>query len=158
MSYSYLHIVCKVIYICKTNVHGSMAALWYCMLSDIVCTCIRYDHYNYTVVVQVESSETVYTVGSCNTEVELVCEVYGYPRDSSGPVWIHGSDTVTDDCWHTINVASASLLSGSSVSSTNRVESRLTISNVPEEDTGEYTCSVQGNSSTVTLTVESGGS
>ena len=49
-----------------------MAALWYCMHSDIVCTCIMYDHYNYTVVVQVESLETVYTVGSCNTEEELV--------------------------------------------------------------------------------------
>ena len=134
-----------------------MAALWYCMHSDIVCMCIMYDHYNYTVVVQVESSETVYTVGSCNTKVELVCEVYGYPRDSSSPVWTHGSDPVQDGDRISINVTSASLLSGSSVSSTNRVESHLTISNVTEEDTGEYTCSVQGNSSTVTLTVESGG-
>ena len=108
-------------------------------------------------VVQVESSET-YTVGSCNTKVELVCEVYGYPRDSSSPVWTHGSDPVQDDDRISITVTSASLLSGSSVSSTNRVESRLTISNVIEEDSGEYTCSVQGNSSTVTLTVESGGS
>ena len=84
-------------------------------------------------------------------KAELVCAVYGYPRDSSGPVWTHGSDTVQDDDRISINVTNAGLLSGGSVSSTNSVESRLTISNVTEEDSGEYTCSVQGNSSTVTL-------
>ena len=93
--------------------------------------------------------EAVYTGDS--TDVELVCEVYGYPRDSFGPVWTHGSDPVQDGDRISITVASASLLSGSSVSSTNRVESRLTISNVTEEDSGEYTCSVQGNSSFITL-------
>ena len=105
-------------------------------------------------VVESVSSPTVYTGES--TEAELVCAVYGYPRDSSSPVWTNGSDPVQDGDRISITVASASLLSGSSVSSTNRVESRLTISNVTEEDSGEYTCSVQGNSSTVTLTVESG--
>ena len=77
--------------------------------------------------------EAMYTGDS--TDVELVCKVYGYPRDSSGPVWTHGSDPVQDCDRISITVTSASLLSGSSVSSTNRVESRLTISIVTEEST-----------------------
>ena len=106
------------------------------------------------VEVESESSPTVKTRES--TDVELVCEVYGYPHDSSSPVWTHGSDPVQDGDRISITVTSASLLSGSSVSSTNRVVSRLTISNVTEEDSGPYTCSVQGNNSTITLTVVSG--
>ena len=54
---------------------------------------------------------------------------------------------------YTTTVISASLLSGSSISSTERVVSQLTIRNVTEDDSGEYTCSVPGNSTTATLTV-----
>ena len=54
---------------------------------------------------------------------------------------------------YTTTVISAGLLSGSSISSTERVVSQLTIRNVTEDDSGEYTCSVPGNSTTATLTV-----
>ena len=41
-------------------------------------------------VIEAESPVTVFTGES--TEAVLECEVYGYPRDSSPPVWTHGSD------------------------------------------------------------------
>ena len=47
-------------------------------------------------------------------------------------------------------MTNAGLLNGSSISTTERVVSQLTISNVTERDLGEYTCSVQGNSTTTT--------
>ena len=85
--------------------------------------------------------------------VELVCEVYGYPRNSSHPVWTTKGSAVQNDCRHCIT---GSLFSGISVSYDQRVESVLSILNMTVEDAGEYTCLVNGESSAVTLTVLSG--
>ena len=85
--------------------------------------------------------------------VELVCEVYGHPRNSSHPVWTTRGSAVKNDCRHCIT---GGLFIGMSVSYDQRMESVLSILNMTVEDTGEYTCSVRGNSSAITLTVLSG--
>ena len=88
--------------------------------------------------------------------VVLSCEVYGYLHDSSPPVWT-SSERTSDDLnsgRFTTTLTNARLLSGNSVSSTERVVSQLTIVNVTGDDSGTYyTCSVEGNSTTVTVTV-----
>ena len=84
------------------------------------------------------------------SEVTLSCEIYGYPRDSSPPVWTSTSDELQSGRFTTA-VTDVGPLNGSSISTTERVVSQLTINNVTEGDSGEYTCSVQGNSTTVTL-------
>ena len=82
--------------------------------------------------------------------VQLVCEVYGYPHITSHPVWRRRGNSVQNDNKYSV---SGCLFSGMSVSYDQRVVSALSILNVTVEDTGEYTCSVSGNSSTVALTV-----
>ena len=101
-------------------------------------------------VIEAESPVTVFTGES--TEAVLKCEVYGYPRDSSPPVWTHGSDELHNGRY-TTTVTNAGLLSGNSISTTVRVVSQLTIFCVSPSDSGDYTCSWQGNTTTVTLRV-----
>ena len=90
-----------------------------------------------------------------STEAVLKCEVYGYPRDSSPPVWTHGSDELHNGRY-TTTVTNAGLLSGNSISTTERVVSQLTIFCVSEADEGNYTCSFQGNHTNITLSVVEG--
>ena len=104
----------------------------------------------HTVVIEAESPVTVFTGES--TEAVLKCEVYGYPRYSSPPVWTHGSDELHNGRY-TTTVTNAGLLSGNSISTTERVVSQLTITNVTVNDSGDYTCFWQGNTTTVNLTV-----
>ena len=104
----------------------------------------------HTVAVQAESPVTVFTGES--TEAVLECEVYGYPRDSSPPVWTRGSDELHNGRY-TTTVTNGGLLSGNSISTTERVVSQLTIFCVSPIDSGDYTCSWQGNTTTVTLRV-----
>ena len=76
--------------------------------------------------------------------VTLMCSVYGYLRDLSGPNWTFsgvGHKTMPME----FN------LSEYSVSYTDRIKSNLTIINMTEEDFGVYTCSVEGNETTFTL-------
>ena len=114
--------------------------------------------------IEAESPVIVFTGES--TEAVLECEVYGYPRDSSSPVWIRGSDELHNGRY-TTTVTNASLLiasySGSgyeaslpSISTTERVVSQLTIFCVSEADAGNYTCSLPGNHTTITLTTVKG--
>ena len=109
-----------------------------------------YTNIPHTVVIEAESPVTVFTGES--TEAVLECEVYGYPHDSSPPVWTHGSDKLHNGRY-TTTVTNAGLLSGNSISTTERVVSQLTITNVTVNDSGDYTCSWQGNSTTVALRV-----
>ena len=109
-----------------------------------------YTNTPHTVVIEAESPVTLVTGES--TEAVLECEVYGYPRDSSPPVWTHGSDELHNGRY-TTTVTNAGLLSGNSISITERVVSQLTITNVTANDSGDYTCSWQGNTTTVTLRV-----
>ena len=104
-------------------------------------------HYTHIVAVEAESPVTLFTGES--SEAVLECEVYGYPCDSYPPVWSHGSDELHNGT----KVTNAGLLSGNSISTTERVVSQLTITNVTANDSGHYTCSWQGNSTTVTLRV-----
>ena len=104
----------------------------------------------HTVVIEAESPVTVFTGES--TEAVLKCEVYGYPRDSSPSVWTHGSDELHNGRY-TTTVTNAGLLSDNSISTTERVVSQLTITNVTANDSGDYICSWQENSTTVTLRV-----
>ena len=99
-------------------------------------------------VIEAESPVTVFTGES--TEAVLKCEVYGYPRDSSPPVWTHGSDELHNGRY-TTTVTNAGLLSDNSISTTERVVSQLTITNVTVNDSGDYTCSWQESSTTVAL-------
>ena len=102
-------------------------------------------------VVEVEDPGRVYTEEV--SEVTLSCEIYGYPRDSSPPVWtssVWTSDELQSGRF-TTTVTNAGLLNGSSISTTERVVSQLTIFCATQRDSGEYTCSVQGNSTTVAL-------
>ena len=104
-------------------------------------------------VVEVESdSQILVTEGSV---VVLSCEVYGYPRDSSPPVWTSSqwtSDELQSGRFST-SLTNENRLSDSSVPSSERVVSQLTIVNVTAEDSGEYTCEVTGNSTSISLTV-----
>ena len=116
-------------------------------------------------VIEAESPVTVFTGES--TEAVLECEVYGYPRDSSPPVWTHGSDELHNGRY-TTTVTNASLLidsymgsgyslpSSNSISTTERVVSQLTIFCVSEADEGNYTCSLRGNHTNITLSVVEG--
>ena len=83
------------------------------------------------------------------SEVTLSCEIYGYPRDSSPPVWTSSlwtSDELQSGSYRfTTTVTNAGLLNGSSISTTERVVSQLTVSNVTERSSGEYTCCVERN-------------
>ena len=101
-------------------------------------------------VVEVEDPGRVYSDEV--SEVTLSCEVYGYPRDSSPPAWTSTSGELQSGRFNT-TVTNAGLLNGSSISTTERVVSQLTIFCVSERDSGEYTCSMQGNSTTVTLSI-----
>ena len=103
----------------------------------------------YPVIIEIV---TVITGESTQLQAVLKCEVYGYPRNSSPPVWTHGSDEMQNGRY-TTNVINAGLLSGNSISTTERVVSQLTIINVTANDSGDYTCSWQGNSTTVTLRI-----
>ena len=103
----------------------------------------------YTVIIE---TVTVITGESTQLQAVLKCEVYGYPRDTSPPVWTHGSDELHNGRY-TTTVTNAGLLSGNSISTTERVVSQLTITNVTANDSGDYTCSWQGNSTTVTLRI-----
>ena len=103
----------------------------------------------YTVIIEIV---TVITGESTQLQAVLKCEVYGYPHDSSPPVWTHGSDELHNGRYNT-TVTNAGLLSGNSISTTERVVSQLTITNVTVNDSGDYTCSWQGNSTTVTLRI-----
>ena len=98
------------------------------------------------VVVEAVSSESV-VEGSV---VVLSCEVYGYLRNSASPVWTSSHDLQSGR----FSVSSNSdLLTGDSVPFNDRFISQLTIFCTSVEDAGEYTCSVQGNSTTITLVV-----
>ena len=107
-------------------------------------------------VVEVESdSQILVTEGSV---VVLSCEVYGYPRDSSSPVWTSSqwtSDELQTGRFST-SLTNDDRLSDSSVSSTERVVAQLSIFCTSEADSGEYTCSVTGNFTSIQLTVSKG--
>ena len=100
----------------------------------------------YTVII-----EAVTVITGDSTQALMECEVYGYPRNSSPPVWTRGSDELHNGRYTT--TTNGGLLNGNSISTTERVVSQLTITNVTANDSGDYTCSWQGNSTTVTLRV-----
>ena len=102
----------------------------------------------YSVFVGVESSGVM--VREERSVIVLTCEVYGYPRDSSPPVWSSpGRDLQTER--FNITLSNGDRLMSDSVPDTERVVSQLTITDVTEEDEGEYTCSVEGQSDTYHL-------
>ena len=104
----------------------------------------------FVVVVEVKPSGPVFR--DEGSDVVLECEVYGYPRDSSPPVWTWSGGDL--QCRRfTISVTNAPLLNDSSISSSQSVVSKLTISNATEGESGEYTCSVEGNATSVSITI-----
>ena len=103
------------------------------------------------VYVQVQTPPVIYLED--RNYVELVCEVFGYPRISSRPVWITRGSTVPNDCRHCIT---GGLVSDGDISYYQKVESVLSILNMTVEDAGEYNCSISGQSSAFTLKVFSG--
>ena len=80
----------------------------------------------------------------------LVCKVYGYLRNSMQPQWTFMDDIVPNN---SIKIFLNEMGLHKSVldSTTGRLESYLAIITVLEENFGDYTCSVEGNSSSVTL-------
>ncbi|CAI8044748.1 Class II receptor tyrosine kinase, partial [Geodia barretti] len=94
--------------------------------------------------VEVKSSGLVVREGS--EVIVLTCEVYGYPRDSSPPKWSSPGRNLETGRFIT-TLSDTGPLSGGSVSSTDKVTvSQLTIYCASETDNGEYTCSVDGES------------
>ena len=91
----------------------------------------------YIVIIEIVTGES--------SEDVLKCEVYGYPCNPSPPVWILRSDELHNGRY-TTTVTNAGLLSGNSMSTTR-------VFNVTANDSGDYTCSWQGNSTTVTLRI-----
>ena len=87
------------------------------------------------------------------SEVVLWCEVYGYPRDSSPPVWTWSGGELSDRSTTTVTGSDGLLSGASSVSFSERVVSQLTISNATEGDSGEYKCSVPGNSTSINVDI-----
>ena len=86
--------------------------------------------------------------------VVLVCEVYGYLRNSIQPQWTFMDDILPNNTIIIfLNNNNMGLFYESSGldSTTGRLESYLAIITVSEENFGDYTCSVEGNSSSVTL-------
>ena len=95
-------------------------------------------------IVEVESSGLVVREGS--EVIVLTCEVYGYPRDSSPPMWSSPGRNLESGRFNTTPRYTGQLSNGS-VSSTDKVAlSQLTIYCAFETDEGEYTCSVDGES------------
>ena len=102
---------------------------------------------------EVESSGLVVREGS--EVIRLTCEVYGYPRNSSPPKWSSPGRDLETGRFNT-TLSNTGLLSDGSVSSTEKVVSQLTIYCASETDEGEYTCSVDGQSATMNLTITNG--
>ena len=98
-------------------------------------------------VVDVKLSEIEDREGS--RVMVLTCEVYGYPRDSSPPKWIFPGRDLTTDRFNT-SLSNADKLLNNSVSSEESVVLQLTITDFTQADEGEYTCSVNGESKTLT--------
>ena len=86
------------------------------------------------------------------TDVVLECEVYGYPRDSSPPVWAWSGGDLQSGRF-TTSVTNAPLLNESSVSSSKSVVSKLTIRNATSDQSGRYACSVKGNLTDVSISI-----
>ena len=105
------------------------------------------------VIVEVESSGLVAREGS--EMIVLTCEVYGYPRNSSPPKWSSPGRDLETGRFNT-TLSNTGLLTDGSVSSTEKVVSQLTIYCASETDEGEYTCSVDGQSATLTLNITNG--
>ena len=82
------------------------------------------------------------------TDVVLECVVYGYPRDSSPPVWAWSGRFTTS-----VTNAHKNMLDESSVSSSESILSKLTITNATKDGSGEYICSVEGNATSVSITI-----
>ena len=102
----------------------------------------------FAVVVGVESSGVI--LREERSVIVLTCEVYGYPRDSSPPVWSSpGRDLQTER--FNITLSNGDRLMSDSVPDTERVVSQLTITDVTDKDEGEYTCSVERQSDTYHL-------
>ena len=105
-------------------------------------------------IVEVESSGLVAREGS--EVIVLTCEVYGYPRNSSPPKWSSPGRDLETGRFNT-TLSNTGLLTDGSVSSTEKVVvSQLTIYCASETDEGEYTCSVDGQSATMILTITNG--
>ena len=98
--------------------------------------------YIYTVAVLVKTPQVD------DNMIKLVCVVYG---QSLEPVWSHGNTVLQKNRKHTITVTNGEFMNSNSSTHTEMVESCLRITHVTEEDLGEYTCSVPGNSSTVVV-------
>ena len=82
----------------------------------------------------------------------LICEVYGYPRDSSPPKWSSPGRDLTTCKFSTELTSNGDRLSDGSISSYDKVLSQLSIcTNLTHKDEGEYTCSVEGKSSTTSI-------
>ena len=106
------------------------------------------------VIVEVESSGLV--VREDSEVIVLTCEVYGYPRNSSPPKWSSPGRDLETGRFNT-TLSNTGLLTDGSVSSTEKVVvSQLTIYCASETDEGEYTCSVDGQSATMILTITNG--
>uniref|UniRef100_UPI003342E330 Cell recognition molecule, long form n=1 Tax=Geodia cydonium TaxID=6047 RepID=UPI003342E330 len=111
-------------------------------------------HLDLPLIVEVDSSGLVAREGS--EVVVLTCEVYGYPRDSSPPMWSSPGRNLESGRFN-ITPRYTGTLSNGSVSSSDKVAlSQLTIFNVTVADEGEYTCSVAGESAS--FRVDIGGS
>nr|CAA54663.1 Sponge receptor tyrosine kinase [Geodia cydonium] len=111
-------------------------------------------HLELPLIVEVDSSGLVVREGS--EVIVLTCEVYGYPRDSSPPMWSSPGRNLESGRFN-ITPRYTGTLSNGSVSSSDKVAlSQLTIFNITVADEGEYKCSVDGESAS--FRVDLGGS
>ena len=93
-------------------------------------------------------------------QVVLTCEVHGFLKSTNSPMWLDNYGSLIDmSCPLKYIITHSSLTSKVSALTSDRsrvpsLRSTLTIRQLEEGDEGQYTCMVEGNSTVVSLFIQ----